>query len=85
MEAAFAVGWVVWFASVVVAVLYALSFAVFLVPFLEQVVRVAGGSPPSWLAGRFAILGYALGAVAFYAWSLTRSSCRREEHGSRAR
>jgi len=74
VEAAFAVGWVVWFASVVAAVLYALGFAVFLVPFLEQVVRVAGGSPPSWLGGRFALLGYALGAVAFYAWSLTRST-----------
>ena len=32
VEAAFAVGWVVWFASVVAAVLYALGFAVFLVP-----------------------------------------------------
>lgn len=74
VEAAFAVGWVVWFASVVAAVLYALGFAVFLVPFLEQVVRVAGGSPPSWLGGRFALLGYALGAVAFYAWSLARST-----------
>jgi amino acid transporter/nucleotide-binding universal stress UspA family protein len=74
VEAAFAVGWVVWFASVVAAVLYALGFAVFLVPFLEQVVRAAGGTPPEWIGGRFALLTYALGAVAFYMWSLTRST-----------
>ncbi|HSG07245.1 MAG TPA: amino acid permease [Longimicrobiales bacterium] len=74
VEAAFAVGWVVWFASVVAAVLYALGFAVFLVPFLEQLVRVAGGTPPAWIGGRFALLAYALGAVAFYIWSLMRSA-----------
>ncbi len=47
VEAAFAVGWVVWFASVVAAVLYALGFAVFLVPVLEQVILAAGGTPPA--------------------------------------
>jgi len=74
VEAAFAVGWVVWFASVVAAVLYALGFAVFLVPFLEQVIRVLGGSPPGWIGGRFALAAYALAAVAFYVWSLMRTS-----------
>ncbi len=74
VEAAFAVGWVVWFASVVAAVLYALGFAVFLVPFLEQLVRAAGGTPPDWMGGRFSLLLYALAAVAFYVWSLMRSA-----------
>ena len=74
VESAFAVGWVVWFASVVAAVLYALGFAVFLVPFLEQLVRAAGSVPPEWIGGRFARSSYALGAVAFYVWSLTRSA-----------
>jgi basic amino acid/polyamine antiporter, APA family len=73
VEAAFAVGWVVWFASVVAAVLYALGFAVFLVPFLEQIVRAAGGTPPDWISGRFAVLFYALAAVAFYVWGLINS------------
>lgn len=74
VEAAFAVGWVVWFASVVAAVLYALGFAVFLVPVLKQVVLAAGGTPPGWLGARFAMLLYALLAVAFYTWRLMRSS-----------
>jgi len=74
VEAAFAVGWVVWFASVVAAVLYALGFAVFLVPVLEQVVRAAGGTPPGWLGARFAMLLYALAAVGFYTWRLMRTA-----------
>ena len=74
VESAFTVGWVVWFASVVAAVLYSLGFAVFLVPFLEQLVRAAGSAPPEWIGGRFARSSYALGAVAFYVWSLTRSA-----------
>ena len=72
MEAAFAVGWVVWFASAVAAVLYAMGFAVFFVPFLEQVLRLAGNEPPAWLGDRLALVGYALCAVAFYAWRLSR-------------
>ncbi len=74
VEAAFAVGWVVWLASVVAAVLYSLGFAVFFVPVLEQVVRAAGGTPPGWLGARFAMLLYALGAVAVYTWLLMRTA-----------
>jgi len=74
VEAAFAVGWVVWFASVVAAVLYALGFAVFLVPVLEQLILTAGGTPPGWLGARFPMLIYALAAVAFYTWGLMRST-----------
>lgn len=74
VEAAFAVGWIVWFASVVATVLYAMGFAVFLVPFLEQPFRAFGVSPPEWLGGRFALVGYALFATAFYAWRLARTA-----------
>jgi APA family basic amino acid/polyamine antiporter len=74
VEAAFAVGWIVWFASVVAAVLYALGFAVFLVPFLEQLIRATGREAPSWISGRFALLTYALAALGFYTRSLMRSS-----------
>ncbi|MDA0330101.1 MAG: amino acid permease [Gemmatimonadetes bacterium] len=73
IEAAFAVGWIVWFASVVAAVLYAMGFAVFLVPILEQLVRAVGLDPPMWLGGRMALLVYALGAVGLYAYHLVRA------------
>ena len=74
VEAAFAVGWIVWFASVVAAVLYALGFAVFLVPFLEQIIAASGGEAPEWIAGRFALLVYALAALGVYTRILMRSS-----------
>jgi amino acid transporter/nucleotide-binding universal stress UspA family protein len=74
VEAAFAVGWIVWFASVVAAVLYALGFAVFLVPFLQQLFGVVGADAPTWIGGRFALLAYALAALGFYTRSLMRSS-----------
>ena len=74
VEAAFAVGWVVWFASVVAAVLYAMGFAVFFAPFLTQMVMLVNGDAPAWIGGRFALVAYALGAVGFYAWRMTRSA-----------
>lgn len=74
VEAAFAVGWVVWFASVVAAVLYAMGFAVFLVPFLEQLLQLAGGDVPAWIGQRLALVAYALAALGYYVWRLTRSA-----------
>ncbi len=74
VDAAFVVGWVVWFASVVAAVLYALGFATFLAPMLEHLWRAAGSTPPTWIGARFTMLLYALGAIAFYTWSLSRST-----------
>ena len=74
VEAAFAVGWVVWFASVVAAVLYAMGFAVFLTPFLEQIALRTTGEVPAWIGTRLALVSYALCAVGFYSWRLTRSA-----------
>ena len=74
VEAAFAVGWVVWFASVVAAVLYALGFAVFFAPFLQQIVVLVNGEAPAYLGGRGALVTYALAALGFYVWRLTRSA-----------
>ncbi|TWU57838.1 Serine/threonine exchanger SteT [Rubripirellula reticaptiva] len=42
VESAFTVGWVVWFASIVAAVLYALGFAHFGMIFLQNVAALAG-------------------------------------------
>lgn len=74
VEVAFAVGWVVWFASVVAAVLYAMGFAVFLVPFLERVALLVNGEIPGWIGTRTALVVYALAAVGFYKWRLTRAA-----------
>ncbi len=46
VEAAFTVGWVVWFASIVAAVLYALGFAHFAVIFATDLL---GDRAPEWL------------------------------------
>ena len=74
VEAAFAVGWVVWFASVVGAVLYAMGFAVFLVPFAERIAVLTTGEAPGWIGTRPALVIYALAAVGFYKWRLTRAA-----------
>ncbi|MFH1437614.1 MAG: amino acid permease [Pseudomonadota bacterium] len=74
VEAAFVVGWIVWFASVVAAVLYALGFAAYGVVVLEHVWRAAWGDPPPWLSGHWAKVALAAGATAFYSFGLIRKS-----------
>ena len=74
VEPAFGVGWVVWFASVAAAVLFAMGFAVFLVPFLEQIALLTGGEVPGWLGSRLALVAYALAAVGFFSWRLMRTA-----------
>jgi amino acid transporter/nucleotide-binding universal stress UspA family protein len=70
VEAAFMVGWVVWFASIVAAVLYALGFGTFAAIFLEQL--WASGTAPEWLRGHSLPLALALAAAAFYTAGLVR-------------
>jgi amino acid transporter/nucleotide-binding universal stress UspA family protein len=49
VEAAFTVGWVVWFASIVAAVLYALGFAHFGLAIIADLLRAFGGFDLEWL------------------------------------
>lgn len=73
IELAFAVGWIVWFASIVAGVLYAIGFAVFAA---EGILRLLEslGHDAAWL-GRGAIrVGLALLATAYYASALVRSA-----------
>jgi amino acid transporter/nucleotide-binding universal stress UspA family protein len=49
VEAAFTVGWVVWFASIVAAVLYAIGFGYFAMVLAGDVWRAAHGDAPQWL------------------------------------
>ena len=49
VEAAFTVGWVVWFASIVAAVLYSLGFAHFAIVMISDLCSAAGVEVPVWL------------------------------------
>jgi basic amino acid/polyamine antiporter, APA family len=73
VRAAFAVGWILWFAYIVAAVLYALGAAAFSVILLRGVCDGLDIAHPSWLAGRNVILGFASLATIAYSFSLVRS------------
>ena len=71
VEAAFMVGWVVWFASIVAAALYALGFGSFgRILLVELWPDISGG----WLTAHGIETGLALLATAAYAWALGRST-----------
>jgi amino acid transporter len=74
VRAAFAVGWVLWFAYIVAGVLYALGFAEYGVAVVADLWRALGGDPPAWLRGRTALVAVALLATAYYTLSLIRKS-----------
>ena len=71
---AFAVGWVLWFASIVAAVLYALGFATYAILLLETAAAALPGGAPEWLQDRSVALILALGATAVYTLGLIRKS-----------
>jgi basic amino acid/polyamine antiporter, APA family len=74
VRAAFAAGWVLWFAYIVAAVLYALGFAAFAALALKELWAALGGDPPAWLEGRGALLFLATMATAIYTATLIRKS-----------
>ncbi|HEY4178812.1 MAG TPA: amino acid permease [Kofleriaceae bacterium] len=73
VRAAFAVGWVLWFAYIVAGVLYALSFAQFTV-ILVRGVCSALGLGTAWLGGRGPVLLLATLATAGYSIGLVRKA-----------
>src|SRR5688572_29022148 len=72
VRAAFAVGWVLWFAYIVAAVLYALSFGAFAGIAIDGLVGALGGRPPDWLRGRGLALLLATLATGVYSLGLIR-------------
>ena len=74
VRSAFTMGWIVWFASIVAGVLYALGFAFYAVIVLEQLHLALAGPAPGWLTSRIMVLTLALGATGFYTWGLLRST-----------
>jgi basic amino acid/polyamine antiporter, APA family len=69
---AFAVGWVVWFASLVAAVLYALGFASFLVMALQEVWPQQLGDLPGLLHSRWGATLVAVLATVWFSGGLLR-------------
>lgn len=59
VEASFGVGWVVWFASIVAGVLYALGFAHFFTLMVSDIWRGLAGSAPAWIHQGPAVKGLA--------------------------
>lgn len=74
VRSAFAIGWVLWFAYIVAAVLYALGFAEYALAAVAGVWRGAGGDPPAWLSSLSLLRLAGLLAVAGYTLSLIRSA-----------
>src|SRR5687767_85628 len=74
VRAAFVVGWVTWFAYIVAAVLYALSFAAFTAILIRGVYAAFGYEHPAWLDRRNFTLLLASGATVAYAIGLVRTS-----------
>jgi amino acid transporter len=74
VEAAFLVGWVVWFASIGAAVLYALGFGYFSARMTGELWRVWGGAPPVGLLTPAVISGIGISATVIYAARLARTS-----------
>lgn len=71
IRAAFGVGWIVWFASIVAAVLYALGFAAYARLLLDELFRESE-TVTAWLAKDGVTTFLALAPVAAYAASLVR-------------
>ncbi len=74
IESAFFVGWVVWFASVFAAVLYAIGFASFLVIAVNVLWNEFIGSSPPWLSSLWLVDAVAVAGTLFYTISLSRSA-----------
>jgi amino acid transporter len=74
VRAAFAVGWILWFAYIVAGVVYALGFAEFAVAIAQDLARIVSGGVPAALQSRRMVIALALGATALYTLGLIRKS-----------
>lgn len=72
VRAAFGVGWILWFAYIVAAVLYSLGFAEYAVAFGADILKVLRFPVPTWLVGRRAVVVTALLASSAYTLALAR-------------
>ncbi len=73
VRAAFAAGWVLWFAYIVAGVLYALGFASYGLVLIQHIWELFG-RPPAWLSGRSAAVALAIIPTIFYTVSQIRKA-----------
>ena len=74
VESAFAVGWVVWFASIVAGVLYAIGFGAFASAAVGELYAVRALEVPAWLTNPWTPKVLALAATAYFTMGLLRRS-----------
>ncbi|MBX3271243.1 MAG: amino acid permease [Sandaracinaceae bacterium] len=74
VRSAFGVGWVLWFAYLVAAVLYALGFAEYGLAAVRDLWRLTGDAPPPWLSETASLRFVGILAIAAYTLSLIRSA-----------
>ncbi len=79
VETAFLVGWVVWFASIVAAVLYALGFASFALILVRRLWEIWGGGEAGWLLDSWTATSVAMAATLFYSIGLARRSAGQKQ------
>ncbi len=73
VQSAFVIGWMVWFASLVAAVLYALGFGAFAGLCCNELFLICSGIGFPLLTSRPAVIAFALAAVAVYTANLMRT------------
>ncbi len=74
VETAFMVGWVVWFASIVAAVLYAVGFAHFAMVMTSDVLHLTMRDPPAWITSSRAITAVAVSTTLLLTIYLMRTA-----------
>lgn len=71
---AFAIGWILWFASIMAGVLYALGFASYTISALQSLWLIFSPVVPAWISSRLMIIILSGGATLFYTVKLALKS-----------
>ncbi len=72
VQTAFSIGWMIWFASIVASVLYALGFAYYALQIGHDFILWLFPDCPDWVMGRFTTRVVAISALGYYCFSLIR-------------
>ncbi|MGA1870845.1 MAG: amino acid permease [bacterium] len=74
VRSAFGVGWILWFASIMAGVLYALGFAFYMVSACQSICGIFISQVPAWISSRPMILIFSSGAICFYTIKLAHTT-----------